>query len=112
MQETRQWQQIENSLKSQLSENTSCYIWGAGIHTTQLFANTDLEQYLSIEGLLDSSQTKWGAKIGKLKCFNPAEVQLQNKKTIIISSYASEKQIYRQLRKQYPEPVKIVTLYS
>lgn len=110
--DSARWKDIELKIKKQLKEGTPVYIWGAGIHTSQLFAFTDLKKYLSIKGLLDSSYTKWGKKFGDLKCYSPDSVDFRAGDTIIISSYASEDEIYKSFKKYLIMGITIVKLYG
>jgi len=102
----------ELKVKKQLKEGTPVYVWGAGIHTSQLFAFTDLKKYLSIKGLIDSSVTKQGKKFGDLKCYSLDSIDLKAGTTIIISSYASEDEIYESLEKYREKGVIIIRLYK
>ncbi len=106
------WKKIELKVKKQLKKRTPVYIWGAGIHTSQLFAFTDLMEYLSIKGLLDSSPTKWGKQFGDLKCYSADTVNLKAGDVIIISSYASEEEIYQNLEKYRRKGVITLRLYG
>lgn len=103
---------IESRVKTRLEEGTEVYVWGAGIHTSQLFAATDLATYLSIKGLIDSSPTKWGRRLGDIECFNPDEVCLDKGDTVIISSYASEGEIYDGLEGYRRKGVAVKRLYG
>ena len=67
---------------------------------------------LIVKGLLDSSPTKWGKQFGDLKCYSPDTVDLKAGDTIIISSYASEKEIYESLEKYRRIGVTIIRLYG
>jgi hypothetical protein len=106
------WKKIELKVKKQLKKGTFCYVWGAGIHTSQLFAFTDLNKYLTVKGLLDSSPTKWGKQFGDLKCYSPDTVDLKAGDIIIISSFASEEEIYQNLEKYRGKGIIIVRLYG
>lgn len=106
------WKDIELKVKKQLKKRTSVYIWGAGIHTSQLFAFTGLKEYLTIKGLLDSSPTKWGKQFGDLKCYSSDTVNLKAGDIIIISSYASEDEIYKSLEKYLIMGITVVRLYG
>jgi len=106
------WQHIEIKIKKQLKKGTSVYIWGAGIHTSQLFANTDLKEYLHIKGIIDSSPTKWKKNFGNLKCYSPSSVNIKKGDVIIISSYASEQEIYEGLKKYQDKGVDLIRLYG
>ena len=103
-------QKLEKKILSQLPENKSIYIYGAGIHTTQLLANTKINSYCDIIGLFDSSSTKWGKKIGEFECFNIDDVSLGVDDSILISSFAYEEEIYDFLTKNFNN--NIVRIYG
>jgi SAM-dependent methyltransferase len=102
---------IERRVKGKLKKGTGVYVWGAGIHTSQLFASTDLAAYLSIKGLIDSSPTKWGKMFGDNMCFAPDTVSFKQGDAIVISSYASEDEIYEGLS-GFREKGVVVRLYD
>ena len=108
--EELRWQKLEKKILSQLPENKSIYIYGAGIHTTQLLANTKINSYCDIIGLFDSSSTKWGKKIGEFECFNIDDVSLGVDDSILISSFAYEEEIYDFLTKNFNN--NIVRIYG
>jgi hypothetical protein len=110
--ETGQWQNISDKLKQRMRQGASVYIWGAGIHTSQLLASTDLRSYVSIKGLLDSSPTKWGKRFGDLTCLAPHDVQLGPDDTVVISSYVSEGEIYRNLKASEASGFSVQTLHQ
>ena len=110
--DSARWKDIELKVKKQLEEGTSVYVWGCGFHTSQLFAFTDLKKYLSIKGLIDSSSTKWGKQFGDLKCYSPESVDLKQEDIIIISSYASEDEIYESLEKYRRKGATVVRLHG
>jgi len=99
--EKEHWKQLEQRVKQGLEAGAPLYLWGAGIHSSQLLANTDLGEFFEISGLFDSSPNKWGKQIGAYNCFSADQVELKAGDTILISSYASESQIYVQLQKKY-----------
>jgi len=105
------WKRIELKLKQKTEYGTAVYIWGAGIHTSQLLANTDLKNYLQIKGLLDSSPTKWGNNLGSIICYSPDNVSLKKGDLILISSYASEQEIYDCLEEYRKKGVIVQRLY-
>lgn len=109
--ETLQWRKIEQRIKKRLRKGIETYIWGAGIHTSQLLANTDLKSYLQIKGLLDSSLTKWGKNLGNMICYSPDNVDIKKGDVILISSYASEQEIYDCLEECRKKGVIVQRLY-
>ncbi len=102
---------VEARVRQGLEPGTEVYIWGAGVHTAQLFARTALKSYLKVRGLLDSSPARWGKSLGGLMCFDPGEVELGPRDTIVISSYASEAEIYDALLPLRACGVSVVRLY-
>ena len=108
--ESLSWKKVEERVRKTIPDGEKVYIYGAGLHTTQLLANTDIEQHVEIVGLLDSSPTKWGKRIGDYECNRPNTV-CEGIKYIVISSYASEDEIYEFLVAGYDD-LKIVKLYG
>ena len=108
--EKKSYKQIENKIHESIQKDGRVYIYGAGIHTSQLLANTDLEEYLEIISILDSSPTKWGCKIGEYLCVNPKEVN-DKVDAVIISSYSSEDEIYDSIKDQYDHAL-VLRLYG
>ena len=106
------WKMIEQKVKRHVKKGASVYVWGAGMHTSQLLAFTDLKSYLSIIGLIDSSPTKWGKQLGDIECYAPDNVLLKKDDIVLISSYASEKEIFDSLAKDRSEGVIIQRLYA
>ncbi|MBN2526716.1 MAG: methyltransferase domain-containing protein [Deltaproteobacteria bacterium] len=92
--EIRYWQDRLDTLTTELSDARHVYIWGAGIHTSQLVANTNLLEKYTITGLTDGSSLKWGLKQGDWMCERPDAISWQPGDRLIISSYASEKEIF------------------
>ncbi len=110
--ETANWEKIEQRIKKKLKRDTEVYVWGAGVHTSQLFANTEIKNWLSIKSLIDSSPTKWGKKIGNLKCSSAEGCDLIKGDTILISSFASEQEIYESLAIYKRNGVAIERIYG
>jgi len=110
--EKQSWKNTEKKIKDRVIRGSSVYIYGAGIHTSQLLAFTDLKQYLNILGLLDSSPTKWEKKIGSLTCYKKNAVDFKESDTIIISSFGSENEIYKSLTPLIQNGINIIKLYD
>lgn len=106
------WKKIALRLKKELKKEKAIYIWGAGIHTSQLFAFTDIKKHFTIKGLLDSSNTKQGKRFGNFMCYSPGKANLRKGDTIIISSYASESEIYENLKKYREKGIKVIKFYG
>lgn len=106
------FQVVGQRIKRAIDPGTEVYIWGAGVHTAQLFANTDIKEYLNIKGLLDSSPARWGKSVGNIECFNADDLSLGKGDTIVISSFASELEIYDALRPLRERGAVVVRLYA
>jgi hypothetical protein len=88
------WQHCLDTLAPALQLPGDLYLWGAGIHTSQLVANTDLLKRYTVTGLTDTSDLKWGLRQGDWTCLSPGEIDWKTGDKVIISSYASEPEIY------------------
>jgi len=92
--ELERWQACVDRVLAPLKCAKRVYLWGAGIHTSQLLADTNLLEHVSIDGLVDTSPLKWNVKQGDWVCMNPFEHKWSNGDAVLISSYMSEKEIY------------------
>lgn len=92
--EVSYWQGCLDAVLAQLQQSQRIFLWGAGIHTCQLVANTNLLTSCHIDGLTDTSSLKWGLRQGDWICQDPASIDWQPGDTVLISSYASEKEIF------------------
>ena len=108
--ESLMWKTIEENILAQTQKDEKIYIWGGGIHTTQLLAYTNIESHVNIKGIIDSSVTKQNKLLGKYKIY-PANSDIVENYTIIISSYASEKEIAKFIEKNY-KYTKYIKLYK
>ena len=108
--EQKNWELIDTILKSNIKRGDTGYVFGAGIHTSQLLAFSTLEKIFKIKGIIDNSPTKWGKKFGKFDCFKLENINLCENDKIIISSYASENEIYKGLSQNIKN--EIICLYK
>ncbi|NRD74819.1 methyltransferase domain-containing protein [Shewanella sp. VB17] len=88
------WQGCLDALLPNLSKSQRVFLWGAGIHTSQLVTNTNLLEIVKINGLTDTSPLKWGINQGDWLCQSPKDINWKIGDYVIISSYASEKEIF------------------
>ena len=95
--ELNNWQQKLNKILPALLNSKRLFLWGAGIHTSQLIANTNLLNVCKISAITDSSNLKWGVQQGDWICKNPNCINWKRGDVILISSYASEKEIHDEL---------------
>ena len=92
--EVAYWQGCLDKVLPVLQQSKRIFLWGAGIHTSQLVANTHLLNKCHVSGLTDTSSLKWGLRQGDWICQDPASIDWQQGDSVLISSYASEKEIY------------------
>ncbi|MCW8916131.1 MAG: class I SAM-dependent methyltransferase [Magnetovibrio sp.] len=105
------WGRSNQKIKAAVPKGARAYIYGAGVHTTQLLANTEIEKYLDIVNILDSSPTKWGCHLGEHECKGPDDVDHDNVDVVVISSFNSENEIAKAITGQYGN-AKILKLYD
>ncbi|MCL1090790.1 class I SAM-dependent methyltransferase [Shewanella profunda] len=110
--EINYWQGCLDVVMSKLQQSKRIFLWGAGIHTCQLVANTNLLEYCKVDGLTDTSSLKWGLKQGEWICQDPASINWQEGDTVLISSYASEKEIFNALSWLRDKGVETLKLHS
>lgn len=92
--EVAYWQGCLNAILPALKQSKRIFLWGAGIHTCQIVANTNLIDECVITGLTDTSKLKWGLRQGEWICQAPDTIDWQDGDCVLISSYASEKEIF------------------
>ena len=110
-----QWRRMDAFLDEQLSGVKSVVIWGAGIHTSQLLARTNLGKYGTIDFIVDSDPQKWGSTLAGYVVKSPDDIRFDDRDlSIVISSYASEAEIYKAIVANLgaDATAKIVRLYA
>jgi len=86
------------------------FLYGAGIHTSQLLDRTDLAP--QVTAIADRDPKKWGQMLAGKPVISPAELFAHKQPTpVIISSYVSEKQIVDALVKGGIAAARIIPLY-
>ncbi len=86
------------------------FLYGAGIHTSQLFDCTDVAQ--QVIAIADRDPKKWGQMLAGKPVISPEELFARTQFTpVIISSYVSEKQIVEALLKGGIAASRIIPLY-
>jgi SAM-dependent methyltransferase len=87
------------------------YVWGAGVHTAQLFDRTPI--YGQVRGIVDRDSQKWGSVLGDHTIISPDEFFARaDGVPVVISSFAAEAQIARSLADAGIAPGNIVRLYG
>jgi SAM-dependent methyltransferase len=111
--ERKIWKHIDGLLRSKLASIEKVVIWGAGIHTSQLLSCTRIENYSSIEFIVDSDAQKWGKKLGNYDVQSPDRIPWDDEKVaLVISSYASEKEILKSTIGTVSQRIRIISLYT
>ncbi|HKU55355.1 MAG TPA: methyltransferase domain-containing protein [Rhizomicrobium sp.] len=86
------------------------FLYGAGIHTSQLLDRTDLAP--QVIAIADRDPKKWGQLLAGKPVISPAELFAHTQPTpVVISSYVSEKQIVDALLKGGIAAARIIPLY-
>lgn len=110
-QEVDHWKRTSKRLDT-IEAGRKIFIWGAGIHTSQLLAFTDIARRFELQGIFDSSSSRWGIKLGEYACLNPNNFAIQSGDCVVISSYASEAEIFAALGEWREAGVEVVRLYA
>lgn len=104
------WSQHNETIKRATQD---VFVWGAGIHTAQLFDETDLLSAKNVVGVIDSDHQKWGKKQGDLDIISPDEfMKLSRQNSVIVSSKFAEEPITKTLLDMGVERDRIITLYD
>lgn len=110
--EAREWGRMQAVVHRRLPRGRRAYVWGAGIHSSQLFAATDIEAHLDIAGLLDTAESRQGGTFGPHPVLDPARVALGPDDAVVISSRAAEAEIWEALVPARARGVRVVRLYA
>jgi SAM-dependent methyltransferase len=103
------WQNTEEIVQ-QIDE---AYIWGAGLHTSELFSQTNILDKVKVKAVIDSSPLKQGTQLGTCEVISPSEFErMSEHQTVIISTYSAEQSIACELRKMGMSEDQIICLYG
>ena len=106
------WNQLDSRLRDATSYVEHAVIWGAGIHTSQLLARTELEKHIKIDYLVDSDKSKWGLHLGPYEIKDPEEIDYTDSVLgIVVSSFDSEREILHSLKDRSPG-ASVIPLYN
>jgi SAM-dependent methyltransferase len=87
------------------------YVWGAGVHTAQLFDRTPILR--QVKGIVDRDSQKWGSTLGDHTVISPDDFFARGEDApVVISSFAAEAQIANSLLSAGIAPRNVVRLYS
>ena len=106
------WIRINDRLLENIKIGSEIFLWGAGIHTTQLLSNTNIDKSYQIKCIFDNSETKWGKKIAGIECRKPTPDMFQPGDIVVISTCASENEVYQDLFDKYGDNLHLIRLYE
>ncbi|MEW5920313.1 MAG: methyltransferase domain-containing protein [Bacillota bacterium] len=94
--------------------NSKIYIYGAGFHTAQLFQYVINNAEFNIVGLIDMDEKKEGKDFFGYKTYNANKLNdlVTDIDVIIISSYAFQEEIYKDIKPLENKGTEIVKLYK
>ncbi len=110
--EKQVWNKIKSTLNLTLNPNNRIFVWGAGIHTSKLNFHTQLFDNFKISGIIDSDPQKHGLDFLNIKILDPKKIDFITGDQIVISSYASENEIYNSIAHLKNNGVIILKLYE
>ena len=108
----KMWNKISEKIEKSINLKTRIFVWGGGIHTSQLFHWTKINHKISISNIIDSDPQKHGMTLDQIEIISPDKLSLSKKDTIIISSEKSEKEILNYIKKYFEYDVNVITLYE
>ena len=89
------------------------YVWGAGVHTAQLFERTPLLRNANVVGIIDRDSQKWGRRQAGHQIISPDDFFARyDDEPVVISSFAAEAQIAQSLADSKIAQNRIVRLYG
>ncbi len=89
--------------------NRKIIVYGAGMHTAQLFRSGILDGF-TVEAVVDSNAQRWGSRFDGFEVQSP-DILADNQATVVISSYESQESIARYLEDFFPN-VQQIKLYG
>jgi SAM-dependent methyltransferase len=110
--EKQTWKKIYSNLNLKLNSNNRIFVWGAGIHTSKLNFYTQLFDHFTISGIIDSDPQKHGLNFLNVNVLDPKKIDFTIGDQIIISSVASENEIYESIIHLKDNGVIILKLYQ
>lgn len=109
--ERASWSRIEQLLSDEIQTPRRLFLWGGGVFASQLLANTKVEAFHSLTGILDSSEQRWGSSLGAHRVLSPSAASLESGDCVVISSYASELEIWNALAAERQRGVHVIRLH-
>lgn len=88
------WAKVDHKLRKELRGIDRVVVWGAGVHTTYLFAHTGIEDYANVDFLVDVDQSKQASGFGDYQVCSPEAIDFKDSTlAIVVSSYSAESEI-------------------
>jgi hypothetical protein len=87
--------------------NENLIIWGAGVHTYQLFGEGLLDG-LRISAIVDSDSSKWGSQIREISVGPPSLLENHAPAQILVSSYSFAEEIRLRIETDFPQHSSII----
>lgn len=108
----RFWSSINELVNDRMGDGDQLVVWGAGIHTSQLFSRTDMLKNRSCKLVIDSDPQKHGKSIDGIPVVGFDECYLADPKNfIVISTYAGEAEVMKFVNR-FDVAAKVMPLYS
>ena len=108
----KMWKHHFAIVSRKINRETPLYIYGGGIHTSQLLANTSLSSDFKLEAILDSSPVKWEKKMGAWTIHGPDMLKVIKSGTnILISSLGAELEILKFILEKRSD-LNLITIYN
>lgn len=87
------------------------YVWGAGVHTAQLFDRSPI--YSQVKGIIDRDAQKWGSVLADHTIISPSDFfERREDVPVVISSFNAEAQIAKSLSEAGIATRNIIRLYG
>lgn len=102
--------ELRNKIDAAITKGGPMVIWGVGTHTRRLLANGMLAE-AEISAFVDSSPKFQGEALQGIPIISPVDLR-GRKERIMISSYAFQDEIYRQIRHELALNNEIILLYD
>jgi hypothetical protein len=96
---------LQSEIDKNLNENL--IIWGAGVHTYQLFGEGLLDG-LRISAIVDSDSSKWGSQICGISVSPPSFLENHEPSQILVSSYSFVEEIRLRIESDFPQHSSII----
>ncbi|MBT6470995.1 MAG: class I SAM-dependent methyltransferase [Candidatus Marinimicrobia bacterium] len=107
------WVNIDKHLSREFKKITHIVIWAAGIHTSQLLANTSIESNIVIDYLVDMDPQKRDFKLGEYDIRDPDSINFNDPTLgIVISSFEAEDEIYKTIISKVNLKANVIRLHK